>query len=104
MKIWTDRKGRVHAKGHGDLLKQLMELDSITTYSKKLSSSMLAKAARISGAEPEILMANEELRKQIATQARTIAIYDADMKKRYLNRGPKGEKVTELPKKQEKAV
>lgn len=103
MKIWTDRKGRVHAKGHGDLLKQLMELDSITTYSKKLSSSMLAKAARISGAEPEILMANEELRKQVATAARTIAIYDADMKKRYSNRGPKDEKVSELPKK-EKAV
>lgn len=103
MKIWTDRKGRVHAKGHGDLLKQLMELDAITTYSKKLSSSMLAKAARISGAEPEILMANEELRKQVATAARTIAIYDADMKKRYSNRGPKDEKVSELPKK-EKAV
>ena len=103
MKIWTDRKGRVHAKGHGDLLTQLMELDAITTYSKKLSSSMLTKAARISGAEPEILMANEELRKQVATAARTIAIYDADMKKRYANRGPKDEKVSELPKK-EKAV
>ena len=98
MKIWTDRKGRVHAKGSGDLMQQLVELDAITTYSKKLSASMLSKAARISGADPEILMANEELRKQIATQTRTIAIYDADMKKRYSNRGPKDKKV------QDKAV
>ena len=103
MKIWTDRKGRVHAKGNGDLMKQLVELDSITSYSKKLASSMLVKAARISGAEPEIIMANEELRKQIATQARTIAIYDADMKKRYAGKGPKDKKVSELPVK-EKAV
>lgn len=95
MKIWTDRKGRVHAKGSGDLMQQLVELDSITTYCKKLSASMLAKAARISGVEPEILMANEELRKQIATQARTISIYDADMRKRLANRGPKDKKVQE---------
>lgn len=94
MKIWTDRKGRVHAKGSGDLMKQMIELDAITSYSKKLAASMLTKASRISGADPDILMANEELRKQIATQARTIAIYDEDMKKRVANRGPKDPKLT----------
>ena len=103
MKIWTDKKGKVHAKGNGDLMKQLEELNAITLYSKKLAASMLTKATRISGADPEILMANEELRKQIATQARTIAIYDADMKKRFANKGPVDKKVVELPK-QEKAV
>ena len=94
MKIWTDRKGRVHAKGSGDLMKQMQELDAITSYSKKLSASMLAKAARISGADPDILMANEELRKQLAAQARTISLYDEDMKKRLANRGPKDPKLS----------
>lgn len=94
MKIWTDRKGRVHAKGRGDLMQQMQELDAITSYSKKLSASMLAKAARISGADPDILMANEELRKQLAAQARTISLYDEDMKKRLANRGPKDPKLS----------
>lgn len=103
MKIWTDKKGKVHAKGSGDLMKQMEELNAITLYSKKLAASMLSKAARISGADPEILMANEELRKQIASQARTIAIYDADMKKRYANKGPLDSRVIDIQK-QEKAV
>lgn len=93
MKIWTDRKGRVHAKGSGDLLRQMQELDSLITYCKKLASSMQTKAARITGVDPDILMANEELRKQIAAQARTITLYDEDMKKRVMNRGPKDPKV-----------
>lgn len=93
MKIWTDRKGRVHAKGSGDLLRQMQELDSLITYCKKLASSMQTKAARITGIDPDILMANEELRKQLAAQARTITLYDEDMKKRVMNRGPKDPKV-----------
>ena len=93
MKIWTDRKGRVHAKGSGDLLRQMQELDSLITYCKKLASSMQTKAARITGIDPDILMANEELRKQLAAQARTITLYDEDMKKRLTNRGPKDPKV-----------
>ena len=93
MKIWTDRKGRVHAKGCGDLLRQMQELDALITYCKKLASSMQTKAARITGIDPDILMANEELRKQLAAQARTITLYDEDMKKRVMNRGPKDPKV-----------
>lgn len=93
MKIWTDRKGRVHAKGSGDLLRQMQELDALITYCKKLASSMQTKAARITGIDPDILMANEELRKQLAAQARTITLYDEDMKKRVMNRGPKDPKV-----------
>ena len=93
MKIWTDRKGRVHAKGSGDLLRQMQELDSLITYCKKLASSMQTKAARITGIDPDILMANEELRKQLAAQARTITLYDEDIKKRVMNRGPKDPKV-----------
>ena len=93
MKIWTDRKGRVHAKGSGDLLWQMQELDALITYCKKLASSMQTKAARITGIDPDILMANEELRKQLAAQARTITLYDEDMKKRVMNRGPKDPKV-----------
>lgn len=94
MKIWTDRRGKAHAKGNGDLLKQMEELNTLITYCKKLASSMQIKAARITGIDPEILMANEELRKQLAMQARTISLYDEDMKKKALNRGPKDQKVT----------
>jgi len=99
MKIWTDRKGKAHAKGNGDLLKQMEELNTLITYCKKLAVSMQYKAARIAGADPEILMANEELRKQLAMQARTIALYDEDMKKKAMNRGPKDSKVAVLPDK-----
>ena len=94
MKLWTDRKGKVHAKGSGDLLTQMQELDSVITYCKRLAASMQVKAARIAGTDPDILMANEELRKQLAAQARTISLYDEDMKKRAANRGPKDPKVT----------
>jgi len=93
MKIWTDRKGKVHAKGSGDLLRQMEELNALIGYCKKLASSMQIKAARIAGVDPDILMANEELRKQLAMQARTISLYDEDMKKKALNRGPKDPKV-----------
>lgn len=99
MKIWTDRKGKVHAKGNGDLLRQMEELNALISYCKRLAASMQTKAARIAGTDPEILLANEELRKQLAAQARTIALYDEDMKKRMLNRGPKDPKVSVMPEK-----
>lgn len=103
MKIWTDRRGRVHAKGSGDLLRQMEELNAMIGYLKRYSVSMQAKAARISGADAEILMANEELRRQVAANARTIAMYDADMRKKAMNRGPKDPKapITEIRQKEE---
>lgn len=96
MKIWTDRKGKIHAKGSGDPLRQMEELNAIINYTKRLAVSMTAKAARINGMEPEIVAANEELKKQIAAQTRTITMYDEDMKKRLANRGPKDSKVTNI--------
>ena len=99
MKIWTDRKGKAHAKGSGDLLTQMEELNTLITYCKRLAASMQTKAARIAGTDPEILLANEELRRQLAMQARTIVLYDEDMKKKAMNRGPKDAKVSALPEK-----
>lgn len=32
MKIWTDRKGRVHSSGHGDFAKQISEIQEIMRY------------------------------------------------------------------------
>ncbi len=32
MKIWTDRKGRVHSSGHGDFSKQIAEIQEIMRY------------------------------------------------------------------------
>lgn len=32
MRIWTDRKGRVHSNGHGDFAKQISEIQEIMRY------------------------------------------------------------------------
>lgn len=32
MKLWTDRKGRVHSSGHGDFAKQIAEIQEIMRY------------------------------------------------------------------------
>ena len=32
MRIWTDRKGRVHSAGRGDMKRQIEEIDKIVTY------------------------------------------------------------------------
>ena len=32
MKIWTDKKGKVHSRGNGDIAKQISEISEIMRY------------------------------------------------------------------------
>lgn len=79
MKIWTDRKGSAHAKGRGDIDRQLQQLESIIVYAQIHAEKMRVTAGLALNTDPKqaeeiaILRAkNQELTKTLAAAERQL--------------------------------
>lgn len=82
MKIWTDRNGKVHSKGSGDVRKQMSEVDSIINYLQNYAQNCRNVSNKVMCFDTTLCNENEELRRQLKVACNTIDAADKAMREK----------------------
>lgn len=82
MKIWTDRNGKVHSKGSGDVRKQMSEVDAIINYLQNYAQNCRNVSNKVMCFDTTLCNENEELRRQLKVACNTIDAADKAMREK----------------------
>ena len=80
MKLWTDRNGKVHSKGSGDVRKQMSEVDAIINYLQNYAQNCRSVSNKVICFDNTLCNENEELRRQLKVACNTIDAADKAMR------------------------
>ena len=82
MKLWTDKNGKVHSRGSGDVRKQMAEVDAIINYLQNYAQNCRNVSNKVMCFDNTLRNENEELRRQLKVACNTIDAADKAMREK----------------------